>query len=551
MRCLFLSSFLAVVAVYAAQPNALVDLDYARYEGSINNRTGNIEFLGVRYAAPPTGQFRWRAPRQPQKVPGIQQADNQPNICWQAGQGNAPVTPFPTGDEHPQKHIAIARMDTRIDAVLALPPLSLETVAFQSLFGFTGLPFESLHRRVVFEITFRGGYMAGSAFAFPPDDLIHDANGGVVGVAIQYRLGVFGFLSSQKVHDGGVLNAGLFDQRFALQWVQQHISKFGGDPTKVTIWGESAGAGSVLQHIVADNGDTQPPLFRAAITSSTFLPSQYAFNDPFIEQLYSEVVNGTGCSSAKDSLDCLRQVDVNVLQQVNTNVANSAFFGTFIFVPVVDGRLIPRRPTEILREGNVNGEAILAVTNTFEGTNFVNSSTASTVQIPEYLVNLFPKLGEAEVREGTAQYAKLGSPIDQVVGIMGESIFICPTYFLLRAFKGKGFKAEFAIPPGGHGQDIIYYFPDNSPSPPPFNNPTFIDNFSQSFLNFAMFLDTNVKSDPTNSVPHWARWNEGSIIEMLFNKTDSGNPVFHSVQTSRELLERCDFWKRASPFTAQ
>ena len=50
----------------------------------------------------------------------------------------------------------------------------------------------------------------------------------------------------------------------------------------------------------------------------------------------------------------------------------------------------------------------------------MDSSTASTVQIPEYLVNLFPKLGEAEVREGTAQYAKLGSPIDQVVGIMGE-----------------------------------------------------------------------------------------------------------------------------------
>ena len=54
----------------------------------------------------------------------------------------------------------------------------------------------------------------------------------------------------------------------------------------------------------------------------------------------------------------------------------------------------------------------MAVTNTFEGTNFVNLSTASTVQIPEYLVNLFPKLGEADVGEGTAQYANLGSPIE-------------------------------------------------------------------------------------------------------------------------------------------
>jgi len=57
------------------------------------------------------------------------------------------------------------------------------------------------------------------------------------------------------------------------------ISKFGGDPKKVTIWGESAGAGSVLQHVVANGGKTNPPLFRAAITSSPYLPSQYKYND--------------------------------------------------------------------------------------------------------------------------------------------------------------------------------------------------------------------------------------------------------------------------------
>ncbi|KAF9447129.1 alpha/beta-hydrolase [Macrolepiota fuliginosa MF-IS2] len=526
-----------ITTIYAAAPNTTVDLGYAKYQGSLNNATGNFEFLGMRYAEAPTGTLRWRAPQLPQVTPGIQPANVFSNRCWQAGPGIRPVTPFPLGSDSPKQKRAAPDFSEDCLFLNVVTPAS----------GAKNLP-------VVVWIH-GGGYEGGSASVsvgagiYDGNDMVREAGGGVVVVTIQYRLGVFGFLAGQKVHDGGALNAGLLDQQFALQWVQRHIEKFNGDPNKVTIWGESAGAGSVLQHVVANNGNTDPPLFRAAITSSSYLPSQYAFNGRIPEQIFSEVVQGTGCSSVVDTLTCLRQANVNDLEQVNVNVSNNSFFGTFVFVPVVDGHLITERPTQLLRQGKVNGQALLSVTNTFEGAIFVNTSTADTVKTPTYLANLFPEFHDTDIIAGTAQYANQGAPIDQAVAIMGESIFICPTYFLLRAFGDKGFKGEFAIPPGDHGQDVLFYFP--SDTPPSFNNTVFINNFAQSFLNFAMSLDPNVKWDSTNTVPQWARWNEQGRNEMLFNKTDADVPVFHSIATSAALLERCDFWESVSAFSAQ
>lgn len=79
-------------------------------------------------------------------------------------------------------------------------------------------------------------------------------NNGFITVEIQYRLGAFGYLASSEVEESGQLNAGLLDQRFALEWVQEHIAKFGGDPSRVTIGGESSGAGSVMFLAMAYGG---------------------------------------------------------------------------------------------------------------------------------------------------------------------------------------------------------------------------------------------------------------------------------------------------------
>lgn len=104
-----------------------------------------------------------------------------------------------------------------------------------------------------------GGYGVFGAI-YDPSVLMNTNGNKFITVEIQYRLGAFGFLASEEVKAHGQLNAGLLDQRRALQWVQEHISKFGGDPSRVTIGGESAGAGSVMFHALGYGGQ-QTDLF--------------------------------------------------------------------------------------------------------------------------------------------------------------------------------------------------------------------------------------------------------------------------------------------------
>jgi carboxylesterase type B len=95
-------------------------------------------------------------------------------------------------------------------------------------------------------------------------------NNSFISVIIQYRLGAFGFLSSEDVKKGGALNAGLLDMNLALQWVQKYASKFGGDPKKVTLAGESAGGGAVLYQSMAYGGKQKQDLFQNVSHHASF-----------------------------------------------------------------------------------------------------------------------------------------------------------------------------------------------------------------------------------------------------------------------------------------
>jgi carboxylesterase type B len=522
-------TFLALEALASANA-PVIDLGYAQYQGSVDTVTNTTSFLGIRYAAPPLGNLRWAAPQPPPTTSGVQQANTQPNECYQAPLGNASTNPF--------ESISLSkRAISQSEDCLFLNVYIPGSVVVATPSG--GLP--------VIVFIHGGGYISGAASLYDGADLIVESNYGVITVVLQYRLGLFGFLAGQAVKEGGAPNAGLLDQNYALQWVQAYISHFGGDPTKVTIWGQSAGAGSIIQHVVAHGGNTQPPLFRAAMTSSTFLSSQYNYNDRIPEILYSMVVNGTNCDSSSDTLSCVRAADINTLQNLNSNINLDGFYGMLTFVPVVDGTFIVERPTVTLSKGRLNGNYLLAVVNTHEGNILVNQST--TLDVADYIRTIYPNFGPAQISGAAMMYQNKGSNVNQANLVMGESMFVCPTYYMLEAFGDRAWKGEFAIPPGLHGDDVGEYFTSYLDGPL-YNNSQFITSFSNSFMAMAMFETPDHRYSPGDITPSWKTWRQG-FTEMIFNKTSEGVPHVYTSKTDMAFLRRCTYWRNVSAYSAQ
>ncbi|KAJ6552148.1 Alpha/Beta hydrolase protein [Mycena sp. CBHHK59/15] len=521
------AAILLRVATSAHTENTpVIDVGYAQYEGVVDTSLNITAFLGMRYAAPPTGNLRWQPPARPARVAHVQPANSNPPRCYQGTFGASSNTPLAArdGDTQSEDCLFLSVYSPALDSTEPLP-----TIVW-------------IHG---------GGYAFGSASEYNGSDLVQESDNQVVVVVIQYRLGLFGFLAGQQVKDGGALNAGLLDQDFALRWVNKNVHSLSGDPNKVTIWGESAGAGSVIQHMIARNGSTRPKLFGTAITSSTFLPSQYRYNDATPQTLFNNVSSQAGCAASAVPLDCLRAADSALLQDINLSMGIAGFMGTFAFVPVVDGSFILQSPTDALRQGNLNGDILLSFTNSHEGNLFVNQSAKYDVET--YVKQLFPLFGPEQTAAAASVYRPLGSALDQVNAIMGESIFICPTYRLLQAFPGQSYKGEYAVPPGLHADDLFYYFPSYKlPGlSRDFNNTDFMRAFTQSFLASAISGDPNAKFDKTNITPPWRKWSTSAEVEMVFDKTEADAPLIKPASTPGALMRRCQFWYGVRALTAQ
>ncbi|KAL3419365.1 carboxylesterase family protein [Phlyctema vagabunda] len=241
----------------------------------------------------------------------------------------------------------------------------------------------------------------------------------IIFVSIQYRLLFYGFPSGNEPHALGVENLGLLDQRLAFQWVQENIAAFGGDPSKVTVMGESAGGTGILQHLVAYGGRNDN-LFRAAIVESgSFydMPCNWNISD-IREANYRSFLNEIGC----DNFSCLQNLDNEILFNVSLKYYDQ-------FLPSIDGTFMPAHPVELFNQGKQIPVSLLMGVNDDEGTILVASGSNTTTDIEQALTGLN---GSSYVIESSA-FEKLFElyPDDPAAGVPHNTgLGVPPTGFM-------------------------------------------------------------------------------------------------------------------------
>jgi len=305
--------------------------------GLLSGVAGSFEdvrvFKGIPFALPPVGDRRWRAPEPPVKWEGVRAADTFSANCMQraAGGGNFP----PYGGD---------RSATKMSEDCLY--LNVYTAAASAA-----------DKRPVMVWIHGGALTSGAGAIYQGEDL---ARKGVVVVTINYRLGVFGFLAHPELtkesaaHASG--NYGFLDQITALQWVQKNIASFGGDPARVTIFGESAGSWSV-NYLMAS--PLARGLFHRVIGESggEFAPARTLAD---AEKAGAQFAQSVGAAS----LAALRAVPAEDLGKANApqTAAN------------VDGWFLPQEVHAIFSNGKQNDVPLLIGSNADEGSIFTQAT---------------------------------------------------------------------------------------------------------------------------------------------------------------------------------
>ncbi|KAH7132542.1 Carboxylesterase family-domain-containing protein [Dendryphion nanum] len=363
----------------------------------------------------------------------------------------------------------------------------------------------------------------GSAFAAYEDIIVVTAN---------YRTNVFGFPNSPEI-PVTENNLGFLDQRFALKWVQKNIRAFGGDPNKVTIFGESAG-GYAVDALLTSYGRNSSPPFRAAILQSgqqSYRPSPTNNSLPQWHNLTTQL----GCPGTYTSnLTCVRAANASAIQQIiNKDI--------LIFSPIFDNVTFLARPAHRRVGGNIARIPVLGGTNANEGRTFVVNQTNITSWLQKNLGDAVPTLLPTIEAAYSSNSSKSSNRTnnDALAQIYTDWIFQCPQALWANATAATGtptwryyFNASFNNAQRAPGYELGVYHASEIQLVFRTYRPENVTTQQYVLSQFIQSAWAKFAKNPWGG-PGWNRVGtgaEGSILSGIYDQTKGG--VYRSANSS-------------------
>jgi para-nitrobenzyl esterase len=506
----------AMVLFMCFSATAASKVESGMVEGTVEE--GLIVYRGIPFASPPVGNLRWRAPRPAAKWEGILKADHFAPMCMQ----NMPGMP-------------------------SKPPSDVRQ-SEDCLYLNIWTPAKSASERIPVLVWIYGGGFNGGATSVPNTSGEHLASKGVVMVSIAYRVGVFGFLAhpglsaETKNHVSG--NYGLLDMIAALQWIQRNIASFGGDPQRVTIFGESAG-GIAVSMLCAS--PLAKGLFHGAISQSggSFGPPRKGGMPGENMQMLADAELDGEALAKEAGVSSIAE-----LRSLSAEKISAAGRQRGLAWPVIDGWVIPDDQYKLYSAGKYNDTPILVGYNSDEGLSFSPPRTPA-----DYIDSVRKRYGPFADRLLKAYPTDTDKVSKTARDLARDSAFGWHTWIWARLQSQTGKSKVFYYyfdqhpdytadsPRAGngtpHGADVSFVFLHVNPSGPTAapTDRTISEAMATYWTNFAKHGDPN-----GDEVPEWDEFSDAHPVVMYFAKTPHPGPV-----PSEEGLKTLDAyfaWRR-------
>ncbi|TEB38537.1 carotenoid ester lipase [Coprinellus micaceus] len=345
----------------------------------------------------------------------------------------------------------------------------------------------------------------------------------VIFVSMNYRATAFGFIASQEVKQAGVGNIGLYDQRAALGWVKKYIGSFGGNSSRIILWGESAGAISASLQMLAYDGNAGDLFHGAFMQSGAPIPvGDMSLGQPWYDQL----VQNANCTGQNDTLSCLRSTSLDTLTSAIQQSPGLWSYQSLVlaWMPRADGVFLTDHPQKLVSADKVARIPMVSGNCDDEGTLFSQSSTNVTNdgEFHTYIQTLWlPNATDAQLSplydaypsdpsDGSPFNTSIASAITgqykRIAAFQGDAVFQAPRRYFMRQRAGKqpmwGFvskRLKFVPILGSfHGSDL------------------YLDLMNDYVIYFANNLDPN-----TGSGVNWPQYTNDSLAMYTFLDRES------------------------------